>query len=144
MSEFEYPLLQTLWKNQFFSTTLIFITLLHLLLVNWKVWRRKSEHKLFFSVDIETTIRIKLRSISEKLTQHHIRREQARRSDMSEDDSANNNKASFHFLQIQKNQTINLQESLEPSCKNFTFVWFQERRNGLNLIKSYFIPFPVN
>ena len=58
-------------------------------------------------LDIETTIKIKLDSILEKLTQRHIRREQA---DL--DDCDNDTCASTQFLQIQKNQLIDLQESL--------------------------------
>ena len=54
---------------------------------------------LFF--DIETTIKIKLGNILEKLTQRHNRRESAR-FDMSQDDCDNEICASTQFLQIQK------------------------------------------
>ena len=55
--------------------------------------------KLF--LDIETTMKIKLGSILEKLTQHHKRRESAR-FDMSQDDSDSEICASTKFLQLQK------------------------------------------
>ena len=58
-------------------------------------------------LDIETTIKIKLGSILEKRTQRHNRRENAR-FDMSEDDCDNEICASTQFLQIQKNQIIDL------------------------------------
>ena len=62
-------------------------------------------------LDIETTIKIKLGSILEKLTQRHNRREQA---DL--DDCGNEICASTQFLQIQKYQIFDLQESLERYC----------------------------
>ena len=61
--------------------------------------------------DIETTIKIKLGGILEKHTQRHNRREQA---DL--DDCDNETCASTQFLQIQKNQLIDLQKSLERYC----------------------------
>ena len=59
-------------------------------------------------LDTETTIKVKLGSILEKLTQGHNRREQA---DL--DDCDNETCASTQFLQTQKNHLIDLQESLE-------------------------------
>ena len=67
----------------------------------------KAKMKNLF-LDIETTIKNKLGSIFEKLTQRHNRREQA---DLYGCD--NETCASTQFLQIQKNQLIDLQESLE-------------------------------
>ena len=66
----------------------------------------KAKMKNLFH-DIETTIKIKRRSILEKLTQRHNRREQAHL-----DDCDNEICAPTQFLQIQKNQLIDLQESL--------------------------------
>ena len=66
--------------------------------------------KLFF-LDIETTIKIKLGGTFEKVTQRHNRREQAGLNDCD-----NKICASTQFLQIQKNQLIDLQESLERYC----------------------------
>ena len=92
MSRNLYHFLQTLEKNQFSSATLILITSLHL--------------------DIKTTIKIKLGSILEKLTQRHKLPESAR-FDMSQDECDNEICAATQFLQIQKNKLIDLQESLE-------------------------------
>ena len=58
--------------------------------------------------DIETTIKIKLGNFLEKLTQRHNRPEPAR-FDMSQDDCDNEVCASTQFVQIQKNQIIDLQ-----------------------------------
>ena len=60
----------------------------------------KAKVKNLF-LDIETTIKIKLGNILEKLTQRHIRREHAR-FDMSQDDCDNEVCASTQFLQIQR------------------------------------------
>ena len=73
--------------------------------------QRKAKLKKFF-LDIETTINIKLGGILEKFTQRHNRRKSAR-FDMSQDDCDNEICASTQFLQMQKNQLIDLQESLE-------------------------------
>ena len=67
--------------------------------------------KLLF-VDIETTIKFKLGGVLEKLTERHNRREHAK-FDMSQDDYDNEIYASTQILQIQTNQLIDLQESLE-------------------------------
>ena len=93
--------------------------------------------------DIETTLLIKLGSILEKLTQSHSRRESAR-FDMSQDDCDNKNCASTQFLQIQKNQLIDLQESLERYCNVLPVFAFNSAKHDLNLIKSYFLPILVN
>ena len=63
-------------------------------------------------LDIETTIKIKLGSILEKLTKRHNQRESAR-FDMSQDDCDSEICASTQFLQRQKNQLFDLQETLE-------------------------------
>ena len=69
-------------------------------------FQSKAKMKNFF-LDIETTIKIKLGSIFEKLTQRHNRRESAR-SDMNQDDCDDKVCASTQFLQIQKNPLIDL------------------------------------
>ena len=63
--------------------------------------------KLLFP-DIEATIKILLGSILEKLNQRHIRRQQVGRFDMNQDVYENENCAFTQFLQIQKNQLIQL------------------------------------
>ena len=74
----------------------------------------KAKMKNFF-LDIETTIKIKLGNTLEKLSQRHDRREHAR-FDMSQDDCDNEIFTSTQYLQIQKNQLIDFQESLERYC----------------------------
>ena len=93
--------------------------------------------------DIETTIKIKLSSILEKLTQRHNGRQHSR-FDMSQDDCDNEICASTQFLQIQKNQLIDLQESLERYRNVLPVFGFNRAKNHLNLIKSYLLPILVN
>ena len=98
----------------------------------------KAKMKNLF-LDIETTIKIKLGSNVEKLTQSHIRREQA---DL--DDFDNETCASTQLLQIQKNQLIDLQESLERYCKVLPIFGFNSAKYDLNLIESYLLPILIN
>ena len=96
---------------------------------------------LFF--DIETTIKIKLGNILEKLSQRRNRREHAR-FDMSQDDCDNEICASTQVLQIQKNQLTDLQESLERYCNVLPVFGFNSAKQDLNLVKSYLLPTLVN
>ena len=90
-------------------------------------------------LNIETTTKIKLGSILEKLTQRHNRKEQA---DL--DDCDNETCASTQFLQIQKIQLIDLQESLERYCNVLPVFGFNSAKYDLNLIKSYLLPILIN
>ena len=94
-------------------------------------------------LDIETTIKIKLGNILEKLSQRPNRREHAK-FDMSQDDCDNEICASTQYLQIQKNQLIDLEESLEQYCKVSPVFGFNSAKYDLNLIKSYLLPILVN
>ena len=94
-------------------------------------------------LDIQTTIKIKLGSILEKLNQRHNRQDRER-FEMSQDDFENEICASTQFLQNQKNQLINLQESLEHYCNVLPVFGFNSAKYDLNLIKSYFLHFLVN
>ena len=98
----------------------------------------KTKLKNLF-LDIETTIKIKLGSILEKLTQRHNRREQADLDDCDKEICA-----STQFLQTQKNQLIDLQESLELYCNVLPVFGFNIAKYDLNLIKSYLLPIPIN
>ena len=89
--------------------------------------------------DMETTIKIKMGSILEKLTQCHNRRGQ---SDL--DDCDNETCTSTQFLQIQETQLIDLQEHLERYCNVLPIFGFNSAKYYLNLIKSYLLPMLVN
>ena len=98
----------------------------------------KAKRKKLFP-DKKTTIKIKLGSILEKLTQRHNRREQA-----DFHDCANETCASTQFLQIQKNQLSDLQESLERYCNVLPVFGFNSAKYDLNLIKSCLLPILIN
>ena len=89
--------------------------------------------------DIKTTMKIKLGSFLEKLTQRHIRREQA-----NLDDCVKQTCTSTQFWQIQKKQLIDLQEHLERYCNVLPIFGFNSAKYDLNLIKSYFLPILVD
>ena len=63
---------------------------------------------------------------------------------MSQDDCDNEICASTHFLQIQKNQLIDLQDSLERYCNVLPVLGFNSAKYDLNLIKTYLLPILVN
>ena len=142
MSRCLYPFLQTLWKDQFSSETLILITSLHLLLelLKFSFPKQSKNEKL---VPWYRNNKIKLDSILEKLTQRHNRRENAR-FDMSQDDCDNEICASTQILQIQKNELIDLQESLERYCNVLPVFGFNSAKYDLKLINSYLLPILVN
>ena len=98
----------------------------------------KAKMKNLF-LDIETTIKINLGSNLEKITQRHNRREQ-----VDLDDCDNETCASTQFLQIQKNQLIDLQEFLERYCNVLPAFGFNSANYDLNLIKSYLLSILIN
>ena len=102
----------------------------------------KAKMKNFF-FDIETTIKFKLGTTLEKLTQRHNGRELAR-FDLSQDGCDNDICASSQFLQFQKSQLIDLQESLERYCNVLPVFGFSSAKYDLNLKKSYLLPILAN
>ena len=94
-------------------------------------------------LDIETTVKIKLGNILQKLSQRQNRRKPAM-FDMSPDDCDNEICASTQFLQIQRTKTIDLQESLERYRNVLPVFGFNSAKNDLNLINFYLVPNLVN
>ena len=94
--------------------------------------------KLLF-LDIETTIKIKIGSILEKLNQCHNRWKQA-----SLDSCDNERCASTQFLQIPNNHLIELQQLMERYCFVLSVFGFNSAKCDFLLIKSYLLPILVN
>ena len=92
---------------------------------------------LFFHVEITT--KTELGSILEKLSQRHNRRESAR-FDMSQDVCDSEICAKTQFLQIQKNQLIDLRESRKRYCNVLPVFGFNSAKYDLKVIKSYLLP----
>ena len=90
-------------------------------------------------LDIKTTIKIKLGSILEKHTQRHIRRQGG-----SQDDCDSEICTSTEFLQIQRNQLIDLQQTLERCCRVLSVFGFNSAKYDIKLIKSYLLPIFIN
>ena len=63
---------------------------------------------------------------------------------MSQDHCDNEFCASTQFLQIQRNQIIDLQEFLERYCIYLPVFGFTSAKYDLNLVKSYLLPILVN
>ena len=103
----------------------------------------KARLKLKF-FEIETAIKVKLCAILEQLNQ---RRNQAERvSNFADDCMVEEEEKDFstQFLQMHKNQLIDLQEHFERYCNVLPVFGINSAKNDINLIKSYLLPFPVN
>ena len=95
----------------------------------------KAQMKLNF-IEVETAIKIKLCAILEQLNQ---RRNQAERVPNFVDDcivEEEEKDLSTQFLQMQKNQLIDLQEHFERYCNVLPVFGFNSAKYDFNLIKS--------
>ena len=105
----------------------------------------KAQMKLRF-IEVETAIKIKISSILEQLNQRHSQREGV--IDFDDDDyfndTAEEKELSTQFLQMQKNQLIDLQEHFERYCNTLPVFGFNSAKYDINLIKSYLLPILVN
>ena len=97
-------------------------------------------------IEVETAIKIKLSSVLEKLNQGHSQRERNIDFDNDEyfNDTAEEKELSTQFLQMQKNQLIDLQENFERFCNTLPVFGFNSAKYDIILIKSYLLPILVN
>ena len=105
--------------------------------------RSKAQMKLNF-VEVETAIKIKLCAILEQLNQGHNRAERVSgfvKGCIVQEDK---NGLSTQFLQMRKNQLIDIQEHFERYCNVLPVFGFNSANNDINLIKSYFLTIHVN
>ena len=103
----------------------------------------KTQMKLNF-IEVETAIKIKLCAILEQLNQ---RRNPAEGVSNFRDDCIVEEKeqdVSTQFLQMQKNQLIDLQERFERYCNVLPVFGFHSAKYDINLIKSCLLPILVN
>ena len=98
----------------------------------------KAKLKNLF-LDIEKTVKIKLGSFLEKLTQRHNRREQA---DL--DDCDNEIRPQLISSRYKKTHLNDLQDSLERYCNVLHVFGFNSAKYDLNFIKSYLLPILIN
>ena len=102
----------------------------------------KAQMKLNF-IEVETAIKIKLCALLEELNQRRNRAERV--SHFVDDCIVEEEEKDFstQFLQMQKNQLIDLQEQFERYCIVLPVFGFNSAKYDINLIKSYLLPILV-
>ena len=104
----------------------------------------KAQMKLKF-LEVETTIKSKLTRTLESLNERRCRNQRVFEfKDHCFEDDNEEKDASTPFLQMQKNQLIELQEHLERYCNVLPMFGFNTAKYDINLIKSYLLPILVN
>ena len=94
---------------------------------------------------VETAIKIKLTRTLESLKEHRCRNQRVSEfKDHSFEDDNEQRDTSTQFLQMKKNQLIELQEHLERYCNVLPVFGFNSAKYDVNLIKSYLLPFLIN
>ena len=132
MSQYLHPFLQTSFLDQASFATLISSAGCTIYSPR-SGFTEQSQLKLL-CLDIETTIKIKLGGILEKLNQSHNRRKPA-----SLDEGAIERCASTQFLEIPKKHLIELQKHLERCGYVIPVFRLNSAKNDLNLIKRYLL-----
>ena len=104
----------------------------------------EAQIKLKF-LEIETAIKGKLTRTLESLNERRYRNQRVFEFEdpCFEDDNAEKD-ASTQFLQMQKNQLIELQEHLQHYCNVLPVFVFISAKYDINLIKSYLLPILIN
>ena len=104
----------------------------------------KAQMKLKF-LEKETAIKSKLIRTLESLNERRCRNQRVFEFEVHcfEDDNEERD-ASTQFLQMQKNQVIELQEHLERYCNVLPVFGFNSAKYDINLIKSYLLPILIN
>ena len=95
--------------------------------------------------EVETAIKCKLTRTLESLNERRCRNQRVFEFEDQclEDDSAEKD-ASTQFLQMQKNQLIELQEQIERYCNVLPVFGFNSAKYDISLIKSYLLPIVIN
>ena len=104
----------------------------------------RAQMKLKF-LEIETAIKSKLSRALETLNERRCRNQRdSEFEDHCFEDDNEEKDASTQFLQMQKNQLIELQEHLERYCNVLPVFGFNSAKYDINLIKSYLLPILIN
>ena len=104
----------------------------------------KAQMKVKF-LEIETSIKSKLTRTAESLNERRCRNQRVFDiEDHCFEDDNEEKDASTQFLQMQKNQLIELQEHLESYCNVLPVFGFNNAKYDINLIKSYLLPILIN
>ena len=104
----------------------------------------KAHMKLKF-LKVETAIKSKLTRTLESLNERRCRNQHVFEfEDQCFEDDNEEKDASTQFLQMQRNQLIELKEYLERYCSVFPVFGFNSAKYDINLIKSYLLPILIN
>ena len=104
----------------------------------------KAQMKLNF-LEIETAIKSKLTRTLESLKERRCRNQRVFEfEDHCLEDDNEGKDASTQFLQLQKNQLIELQEHLERYCNVIPVFGFNSANYDISLIKPYLLPIFLN
>ena len=104
----------------------------------------KAQMNLKF-LEIETAITSKLTRTLESLNERRCRNQRCFEfEDPCFEDDNEEKDASTQFLQMQKNQLIELQEHLGRYCSVLPVFGFNSAKHDINLIKSYLLPILTN
>ena len=102
--------------------------------------KSKAEMLQKFS-SIENAIKVRVNSIFEKLTGRRDESTPMFEFQYIEEEEIN---MSTQFLQIQKNQLLDLQQLFERYVSTLPVIGFKNGKYDLNLIKSYFLPYLIH
>ena len=104
----------------------------------------KAQMKLKF-LQIETAIKSRLTRTLESLNERRCRNQRVFEfEDQCFEDDDEEKDVSTQFLQMQKNQLIELQEHLERYCNVLPVFGFISAKYEINLIKSFLLPILIN
>ena len=96
-------------------------------------------------LEIETAIKSKLNRTLESLNESRYCNQRVFEfKDHCFEDDNEEKDASTHFLQMQKNQLIELQEHLERYCNVLPVFGFNSAKYDINLIKFYLLPILIS
>ena len=95
-------------------------------------------------LEIETAMKSKLTQTLKSLNERRCRCRVFEFEDYCFEDGKEEKDASTQFLQMQKNQLIELQEHLERYCNVLPVFGFISAKYDINLIKSYLLPILIN
>ena len=106
--------------------------------------KSKAQMKLKL-LEVETAIKSKLTRTLESLNERRYRNQRVfELEDHCFEDDNEKKDASTQFLQMQKNQLIELQEHLEGYCNVLPVFGFISAKYNINLINSYLLPILIN
>ena len=96
-------------------------------------------------LEIETAIKSKLTQTLESLNERRCRNQRVFKfGDRCFEDDNEEKDASTQFLQMQKNELIEVQEHLQRYCNVLLVFGFNSAKYDINLIKSYLLPILIN